>query len=359
MKNLILFFFAALLFLPLTALGFGYPAALGQGSSMPGMDAVSHGFGGVMSVNVGGMNLFGNPAELSSYNPSFSASIGSHILKQTVDDGLGKHTLTYAGLGTSSFQAGFNTSCASIALGIAKIRDYTYKGEYFFLDTSGLEPVIAGFENLVVSGGVWEAATGAAIILPGEISIGASAGYRVGTINYEYYWHHFNETIPDSSYDWSREEGEYSWRAGVSVPTGENISLGAVYVSETDNCPSSFAAGIHVGNIAAYCPGFGLEARIYDMEEDKAWSANIFGGIYPDHNLYFRGGAVLSSNGGIDSNATLGIYLGATVNLGKTDISAAFNYANDSRNGDVFGFPQAETINDVLTAFSVGATVDI
>ncbi len=358
MKNLVLSCFSALLLFPLTALGYGYPAALGQGSSMPGVDVVSHGFGGVMSVNAGGMNLFGNPAELSNYNPSLSASIGPLILKQTVDDGLGKHSLTYAGLGASSIQAGFNTGSASIAFGIARVRDYTYKGEYFFVDTTGLEPIIAGFENLTVSGGVWEAATGAATTLPGGISIGASAGYRMGSINYDYYWHHFTETIPDSSSGWSREEGEFSWRAGASVPTGESVSLGAVYASKTDNCPSSIAAGVRVGNIADYSPGFGLEARIYDME-NKAWSANVFGGIYPDQNLYFRGGAVLSSTGGTDSDASLGISMGATVDLGRTDISAAFSYGNEGRNGDVFGFPQADTIDDIVTAFTVGAVIDL
>jgi len=359
MKNFMLSCFTALLFLPLTALGYGYPAALGLGSPMPGVDVVSQGFGGVMSVNVGGMNLFGNPAELSIYNPSFSASIGSLVLKQTVDDGLGKHSLTYAGLGTSSLQTGFSAGSANLALGIAKIRDYTYKGEYFFLDTTGVEPIIAGFENLIVSGGVWEAATGVATVIPGEISIGASAGYRMGDINYEYYRHHFNESIPDSSDEWSREEGEFSWRVGTSIPLGENTSFGAVYASDTDNCPSSFAAGVHVGNIAAYFPGFGLEARIWDMEEDKAWSANVFGGIHPYHNFYFRGGATLSSSGGTDSNATLGIFMGATVDLGRTDLSAAFNYIGESRNENVFGFPQAEIIDDIITAFSIGATIEL
>ncbi|MCK5132811.1 MAG: hypothetical protein KAR40_11735 [Candidatus Sabulitectum sp.] len=356
MKNFVLL--SALLLLPLTAQGFGYPAALEQGSPMPGMDAVSHGFGGVLSVNVGGMNLFSNPAELTKSNPIISASIGPLILKQSVDDGLGKHSLTYAGLGASSFQAGLNTHSASFALGIAKIRDYTYKGEYFFIDTNP-DPVIAGFENLIVSGGVWEAAAGVASVISGEISLGASAGYRVGDINYEYYWHHFNEAIPDSSSEWSREEGEFTWRAGASVPAGNNISIGAVYASKTDNCPSSIAAGVCVGNIAAFSPGFGLEARIYDTEINRAWSANFFGGIHPDHNLFFRGAAVLSSSGGNDPDIALGICMGATVSLERIDISAAFNYGSETRDGNVLGFPDAKTIDDVVTAFTVGASIGL
>ncbi len=358
MKNLAFCLFSVLLTVPITAFGYGYPAAMGQGSSMPGIDAVSHGFGGILSVNVGGMNLFANPAELTSYNPSFSASVGPLILKQSVDDGLGKHNLTYAGLGASSFQTGLSFNSASFALGIAKIRDYTYKGEYFFLDTNP-EPVISGFENLVVSGGVWEAAAGVATVIPGEISIGVTAGYRMGDINYQYQWHHFNETIPDSTSDWNREEGELSWRAGVSVPAGENIAIGAVYSSETENCPSTIAAGVRVGNISAFFPGFGIEARVNDTNENKAWSANFFGGIHPDHNLYFRGGLILSSDGGIESNTSLGLAMGATVNLGKTNISAAFNYGNESREGNVLGFPDAKTISDIVTAFSIGATIEL
>ncbi|MCK5785091.1 MAG: hypothetical protein KAH54_00885 [Candidatus Sabulitectum sp.] len=358
MKNLVFSFLSVMLFLPLVALGYGYPAAMGLGSIMPGIDAVSHGFGGVSSVNVGGMNLFGNPAELTGYNPSFSASIGPLILKQTVDDGLGKHTLTYAGLGVSSFQAGFGIGSSSVALGIAKIRDYTYKGEYFFIDTNP-DPIIAGFENLTVTGGVWEAATGAATVLPGDISIGVSAGYRMGNIDYDYYWHHFNEAIPDSTVKWSREEGEFSWRAGASVPVRYDIALGAVYSSETENCPSSIAAGVRFGNIAAYSPGFGFEGRLYDTEDSKAWSANAFGGIHPDHNLYFRGGASLSSSGGNDAEVSLGISMGVTVDLGRTDISAAFNYGDETRNEYVLGFPDAKTINDIITAFTVGAVIEL
>lgn len=358
MKNLALCLFAGLLTVPITAFGYGYPAAMGQGSSMPGIDAVSHGFGGISSVNVGGMNLFANPAELTSYNPSFSTSLGPLILKQSVDDGLGKHNLTYAGLGASSFQTGLNFSSASIALGIAKVRDYTYKGEYFFIETNP-DPMISGFENLVVSGSVWEAATGVATVLPGDISIGVTAGYRMGDINYQYQWHHFNESIPDSTSDWSREEGELSWRAGASVPTGENISIGAVYSSETENCPSIIAAGIRFGDVSSFFPGFGLEARVHDTDEKMAWTANFFGGIHPDHNLYFRGGLILSSDGGIESNTSLGLAIGATVDLGKTNISGAFNYGNESREGNVFGFPDVRTVDDIVTAFTIGATIEL
>lgn len=355
MKNGVFLILAALFLLPLTALGFGYPAALGLGSTMPGVDAVSHGFGGVVAVNVGGMNLFGNPAELTGYNPSLSVSIGTLILKQSVDDGLGKHTLTYAGLGASSFQAGFNTDPVCFAMGIAKIRDYTYTGEYFFLATD----TIAGFENLTVTGGVWEAAAGAATSLFDGTNLGVSAGYRTGDINYDYYWHHFNYAIPDSSSSWSREEGEFSWKAGISQPLGENTSLGAVYASSSENCPSSIAAGVTVGNIAAFSPGFGIEARIYDMDDTNAWSANVFGGIHPDHNLYFRGGVVLSSSGGTDSKVALGISMGSTVTLGNINVSAAFNYGNETRDSNILGFPEAKTINDIVTAFTVGASIEL
>jgi hypothetical protein len=85
----------------------------------------------------------------------------------------------------------------------------------------------------------------------------------------------------------------------------------------------------------------------------------VFGGIHPEHNLYFRGGAVLSSSGGNDSQAAIGISLGATIDLGRTDISAAFNYGSETRDNSVFGFPQAKTISDVVTAFTAGVAVEL
>lgn len=338
--------------------GFGYPDAIGQGSPLPGADAVSQGFSGVSSVNVGGMNLFGNPAELSGSGTDLRISIGALIFKQTVDDGLGKHTLTYAGLGSSSFQAGFDTGIADVAIGIAKIRDYTYKGEYFFLDTNP-DVVIAGFEDLTVSGGVWEAALGAAREIPGGIKLGVSAGYRTGDINYEYYRHHFSELIDDSVSTWSREEGEFAWRAGASYTTNGNTTAGIVYSSESENCPSSMAAGIVFGDLGKGFPGVGVEARIYNTEENAAWVGNVFGGIHPDHNLFFRGGVTLSSRGGSDSDAALGISLGTTVSFSRMSIDAAFTFNSESRNGNVFGFPEAETVADVITGFTVGATIPL
>jgi len=343
---------------PVCVFGYGYPDAMGQGSPLPGYDAISQGFGGVSSVNVGSINLFGNPAELYSTGSSLSFSTGALIFKQTVDDGLGRHTLTYAGLGPAGFQAGLNTSFADIAVGIAKIRDYAYTGEYFFLD-SNPEPIIAGFENLTVSGGVWEAAIGAARKLPYGLKVGASAGYRTGDINYEYYWHHFSESIEDSSSSWSREEGEFAWRAGASFSVGNATTVGAAYSSESENCPSSITAGIVFGDLARGFPGVGVEARIYDTEENTGWAGNVFGGIHPEHNLFFRGGVTLSSRGGNQSSAALGIAMGITVNFSRVNLDAAFNYNSESRNGNVFGFPSAQTITDIVTGFTIGATVPL
>jgi len=341
-----------------SALGYGYLDALSKGSVMPGVDAVSHGFGGVSSVDVGGMNLFANPAELVSFNPAINTSIGALILKQTVDDGLGKHTLTYAGLGASSIQLGFEAANMDIALGIAKIRDYTYKGEYFFIDTNP-EILISGFENLTISGGTWESALGiGAQITPGT-NLGIAGGYRFGEVSYKYNWHHFNESIPDSSETWTTDETGIAWRAGLSQAIGASTTAGVVYSSATDNCPASVAGGIRVGNLGAFSPGFGVEARIYDTEENKHWVANIFGGMHPEHNLYFRGALVLSSRGGSESNATVGLAIGATVDLGRTNITGAFNYGNETRNEGVLGFPDAQSIQDIVTAFSFGATFDL
>lgn len=350
--------FTVLLLVSAAAFGFGYLDALGQGSTMPGVDAVSHGFGGAYSVNVGGMNLFGNPSEICSTGSSLMMSGGALILKQTVDDGLGRHTLTYAGLGASSFQAAFDTGALELAVGIAKIRDYTYKGEYFFID-SNPEPVIAGFENLTVSGSIWEAALGVSREFFPGVKIGAAAGYRTGNVDYEYYWHHFSESIDDSTETWSREEGEFAWRAGTSARVGEATTIGGVYSSETDNVPASFAAGVVFGNLAGGFPGVGIEARIYDTEINTSWAGSVFGGIHPEHNLYFRGGLTLSSKGGNDSNASLGLSFGTTVNFSKVNMDAAFNYNNESRNSGVFGFPEAQTVNDIVTGFSVGATIPL
>lgn len=347
---------AFLLVFPSSLLGYGYPDAMGQGSTLPGTDAVSHGFGGASAVDVGGMNLFGNPSEISGSDIMLTS--GVLILKQTVDDGLGKHTLTYAGLGATSFQMGMEAGFADLAVGIAKIRDYTYKGEYFFIDPLP-EPVIAGFENLTVDGGVWEAAMGfSREVMPG-FRLGASTGYRMGSINYDYYWHNFSESIEDSSSAWSREEGEFAWRAGTSVMTGEATTVGLSYSSESENCPALFAAGIVFGDISMGFPGVGVEAKIYDTGENSSWTGTVFGGIHPEHNLFFRGGLNLSSKGGAESNVSLGLALGASVNFSRMNIDAAFNYNNESRNGNVFGFPEAQTINDIVTGFSVGATIPL
>lgn len=356
MKSFFTVFPLAMLLIPFTVIGYGYPDAMDQGSGMPGTDAVSYGFGGVSAVDAGGMNLFANPSGITGSKVMISGGI--LIIKQTVDDGLGLHSLNYAGLGSSSFQASIAAGPLDLAAGIAKVRDYTYTGEYFFLD-SNPEPIIAGFEDLTVKGSIWETALGASReILPG-FRLGVSAGYRMGNIDYEYYRHHFSVSLEDSTHTWSREEGEFAWRAGTSVSAGETTTIGAVYSSESENCPASYAAGVVFGNIGRGFPGFGIEAKIYETPDNSSWSGTFFGGIHPEHNLFFRGGLSLSSRGSSEANASLGLSLGATVNFSRFDLNAAFNYNDLSRNGNVFGFPEAQTINDVVTGFSVGATIPL
>lgn len=339
-----------------TAYGYGYPDAIGMGSSMPGTDAVSHGFAGASAVNVGGMNLFGNPSGISGSNLMLNA--GALILKQTVDDGLGKHSLTYAGLGITGLQASLQTGPVSIAAGVSKIRDYTYTGEYFFIEGE-LEPIISGFEDLTVEGGIWEAAFGAAGSIAPGVRLGAAAGYRTGKVDYEYYMHHFSESIEDSISTWSREEGEFAWRAGTTVLLGNGAEAGLFYASESDNCPAHYGAGVVFGEISRGDSGVGVEAKIYDTEGQSAWTGTVFGGIHADRNLFFRGGLNLTSKGVDESNVSLGLSLGATVNFSWMDLNAAFNFNNENRNGLVFGFPQAETITDVITGFTVGATIPL
>lgn len=358
MKATAFLFFALTLSLPATATGYGYPDAMGLGSQLSGTDAVTHGFGAGSSVGVGGMDLFGNPAELAGTGSRLMLSGGVNILKQTVNDGLGKHTLTFAGLGPTSFQAGFSSEAGNLALGIARIRDYTYKGEYFFIESSP-EPMIAGYENLTVKGGVWEAAMGGARQIAGIVKLGATAGYRLGSVDYEYYWHHFNENIEDSSSSLSREEGEFAWRAGASFELGQSATVGISYASESENCPSFISAGVRFGNLASWNPGVGVEARIFDTGENKAWSGTVFGGIYPENSVFFRGGVMLSSRGGTETDAALGLFLGTTVNFRGMDLDAAFNFGNEGRKSDVFGFPEADTINDIVTGFSVGVSVPL
>lgn len=350
--------FTVFLLLPATAFGFGYLDVLGMGSPLPGIDAVSHGFGGVSSASVGGLDLFGNPAGLQGTGSALKLSVGPLILKQTVEDYFGKHTLTYAGLGASSFQAGFSVGSTNLAVGVAKIRDYTHKGEYFFLDSIP-DVIIAGFENLTVSGGIFETAFGAAQELGAGIKIGASAGYRMGNIDFEYYKHTFEESVEDSSLAWSREEGEFAWRAGATVPIGTASTIGAVYSSKTDNCPSSISAGLAFGNMSQGFPGVGVEAVIYDTGENTAWSGKVYGGMHPEHNLYFRGALSLSSSGAANAETALGIAIGTTVNFSWMDLHAAFNYGSASRSEGVFGFPETETVTDLVTGFSVGATVPL
>ncbi|PIE53322.1 hypothetical protein CSA37_01940 [Candidatus Fermentibacteria bacterium] len=352
--------FLILLVVSSAALGFGYVDAIGLGSPLPGTDPVSHGFGGVASLGVGNMSLFGNPAGIEGNSSRIDIAIGPHIMKETVDDGAGKHSLTYAGLGAAGCQALFGTGNTVFALGFARVRDYTYKGEYFFREENPDSAfIIAGFENITVSGGVFEAAAGAAIEALEGVSIGASAGYRFGNINYDYYWHHFSESIDDSSSAWSREEGELAWRAGATANIGNGAKLGASFSSESENCPSTLAAGVAFGDMAAGFPGIGVEAKLYDKGEDTAWSALVFGGIHAEQNLFFRGGVSLSSRGSDQSDPALGISMGTTISFSWADLNAAFNYGSENRSENVFGYPEVNSVKDVITALSVGLTIPL
>lgn len=350
-------FFLLVLVLPFAVFGFGYPASLGIGTSLVGLDAVTASTGGVSSIDVGGSTLMLNPSGLGLLrNARIQTGVGPVLSKESVETPYGLFNISTIALGSVGFTAAFPLLDGfGAGLGVVRRSDFTYTGEYFDTIIEGADTVIV-FEQQNNSGSVWDTSAGVGARIMNGLYAGAAVGYLFGSGTQDYY----HDTSIDTSYTivetW--DESALAYRAGLTV-TIKRARIGAAYSSGMDKHPARASFGAVLGDMTAWEPSIGVDTEVLFPGDSTRFTARIFGGtLLSGNELYGRASLFLFSSQGTDAREGTGLSLGASLKVAaRLDFDAAFSWTSEKRTGDTFGgYTDQASVTDTNSGITFGMT---
>ena len=339
---------------------FGYLDANGNGTGLPGYSALSVGFGGAKAVGFGdALSVLTNPADIYRIpGTSVSLSVGPGVIREMVEDSLGKHDRTWLTLGNLSGAVKFQVSPSlAVAAGVAAVSDFSYDGLHYTYDTDpGPEyGQITEERSLRVTGGLWESAAGFAWRPATWINVGLSAGLRFGTVSYDSTFKDRREPENDNEIKWTIDESEAAWHAGIAIPM--NLArIGLCYTSGGEHYDASLAAGALLYTDDARQAAFGAEAEITDPGDTNALTVRILGQFLPSPNFAVRGCFFFMDRADEVDREGLGLAVGTTIGLGKVSLNGGFSWSSVDRSALAFGYEAPEDIKDSASLVSFGVT---
>ena len=352
-----LFLWLVLVLLPGALLGYGYPASFGTGSSLAGLDAVTASLGGVTAVDLGGAGVLLNPSFLGLLRaPRIQMSVGPVLSKESIETPFGRFNVSTIALGSTGMTAAFPiTDGIGCGVGISRLSDFSYKGEYYDYILQGPDTVVV-FQQQNNSGSIWESSAGVGARLLEGLHAGASVGYRFGSGT----WDFFQDTSVDSPFvdveTW--EESGLAYRVGLSL-IASRARIGAAYTNGMDKYPPRASLGFAIGDMTAWESSFGAEVEMQFPGDSTRFTARLFGGTpLSGNDLYGRAAVFMFESQGSDSREATGVCMGIGLKVSRTLVfDTAVSWINESRTGDVFGgYPQQATVNDTHSGLTAGLT---
>lgn len=342
----------ALFIITSISLGFGYFDAITNGTPLPGLTPVSVALGSAKAIGIREpASLFTNPAmttgiptaiQLSSSMISWTERVLQSDVDQTVRTMLTFDNLTGAAVWSSGGLA--------IGAGYAKVAEFGYDGTHtLFLNPS--DPEI-GVEILEADGGQWEAMGSVAMEVTGSLSAGFSGGIRSARADYSYEFNSSSIVIPDSSSEWSVDQSDFAWHAGIALDgelfkSGVSYSSGSEYMEESISFGGS-AFAEHLKKITV-----GFEAEVI-----SPFDANHFLGklsiIMPlTKNLNALTSASFDDQR-VANRAGFGFGLGFSGHIGRFTLDAGVLNRFRARKDTGFPNESADRVDDSATQFSFG-----
>ena len=363
MKTLFYMTCLLLLLFPGITFAFGYADAHGNGSPIPGLNAVSLGFGGVRAIGFGdALSILTNPAEIYRIpGTSLTMSVGPAVLTETVEDSTGRNSNNWIALGNLSAAMKFQpTSSFAIGAGIARITDSSFEGMYHVRDeTPGPDygDIIETLE-LNVTGGLFESAAGFSWRPMTWMNVGFSGGVRFGQADFDSTYLDRRDPENDTLVSWSWTENEFCWHAGIVIPLSL-ASLGVSWASPSEHYDGRIAAGaiLYTGEMRQ--AAFGAEIEIVDPGDANALHARILGQFHPAGSLTFRGAITFSDRGDEIKRQGIGLALGTGIAFGKLTLNAAYSWSSVDRDGIAFGYTEPEYIKNSSSILSAGLNWNI
>jgi len=336
MRTVLFSVLVILLAIPGIASAFGYADANGNGTSIPGYNAVTMGLGGARAIGFGdALSVLTNPADIYRIpGTTFTMSIGPGVLNESFEDTTGYHDFNWIALANLSAAMKFQVSPRlALGAGIARISDFSFEGEYYVRDFISHDIIEA--VKLLSRGGLYESAAGFSWHLDNWINVGLSGGLRFGEVSYDSTFEDRVHPENDTTISLGWEESEFCWHAGIIIPLSMS-SIGISWASATDHYDARIAAGGILYTGESKQGALGLEAEIVDPGDANNLEARIIGQISPSNSLIFRGAlSIIDRNKEIESQG-VGLSLGTGIALGRITLNGAFSWSSITRESYAF-----------------------
>lgn len=348
-----------LLLFPGMVLAFGYADAHGNGSPIPGFNAVSLGLGGARAIGFGdALSILTNPAEIYRIpGTSLTMSIGPAVLVETVEDSTGRNMNNWIALGNLSAAMKFQPSSRlAIGAGIARITDSSFNGMYHVRDeTPGsmyYGDIIETME-LTVTGGLYESAAGFSWRPASWVNVGLSGGLRFGQVDFDSTYLDRRYPEIDTLISWGWDSRSFCWHAGIIIPLNL-ASLGVSWASPSEHYDGRIAAGAILYTGEFNQGAFGAEIEIIDPGDANALQVRIMGQFHPAGSLTFRGALTFSDRGDEIKRQGIGLALGAGIAFGKLTLNSAYSWSSINRDEITFGYTESADIKLSSSILSIG-----
>lgn len=347
MRTVLFSVLVLLLVIPGITSAFGYLDANGNGTSIPGFNAVTMGLGGARAIGFGdALSVLTNPADIYRIpGTTFTLSIGPGILTESFEDTTGYHDFNWIALSNLSAAMKFQVSPKlALGAGIARISDCSFEGTYYDRDALSGD-IIEDFE-LVSSGGLYETAAGFSWHLQNWINIGLSGGLRFGSASYDSTYvdrlNHENDTTV--SIEWN--ESDFCWHAGIMIPLSMT-SIGISWASATDHYDARIAAGVLLYTGELKQGALGIEVEIVDPGDASNLEGRLIGQVSQSNSLTFRGAlSIIDRNEEVESRG-IGLSFGTGIAFGRVTLNGAFAWSSLTR--DSFAYSEWEPIGIKLS----------
>ncbi|MCD4848456.1 MAG: hypothetical protein K8R76_09705 [Candidatus Aegiribacteria sp.] len=344
-----------------SALCFGYLNIHTSGAPLPGFSARSTGFGGVRSIGLGdGSSMLTNPAGLHRTEGTLvSLSIGPGIGTEIILDSLGKHNNNWITFGNLFACMKFRLDPrfdAGIALG--KVSDFSYKGAHYIFDFQpGHEEDLSEIIELNVNGGLYESVAGLSFSASDWISLGLSAGFRFGNVNYDSTYTDIQASENDTLISWKSDFSDFCWHLGFEIPL-DNALLGFSWASEGDVYDARLALGGLLYFNDTKRGALGGEVELGDPGEKNSIIGRVFGFTFPSDSFELRGSFnfALPNYEDVESSMIIGLSLGSGIYLGDIILDGGIAWYSCSRDSLFLGVGHPDDISNSQALISMGIT---
>jgi hypothetical protein len=332
--------------------GFGYHDSMTNGSPIPGLSPLSLALGSVKAVGVSeAASIFTNPAQTSFSGASLQVVGAFSVWKEKVlqsDIEKSVRTLTSANNFTGAVI--YPVYGITLGAGAARVAEFSYVGTHTVFNDPSKPPV--GTAILEASGGQWEMLGSVSTVVTGSLAAGFSGGVRTAGADYTYQFNSQSPVVPDSSRQWSFDEREFAWHAGLAWQ-GDLFSSGFSYSSGTSRMEDVLALGgsafaAHLRNITV-----GFEAELASPADQNRFKGKLF--IHMPLRAELNAHTSVSfDDQRVANRAGFGFGLGFDLELGGLNLASGVLTRFTARKNTAFPDEESDRVDDSITQFNVG-----